>query len=103
MSDEGRAVYEITLYGAPPAGLTARFPAIRLHSAPTATTLSRRVADSADVDRLLERLGTLGITPLEVRASSRNYECRIEGRLGEVTLRSMQWAARLDEERTIMH
>jgi hypothetical protein len=39
---------------------------------------------------------------LEVRASRRHYEFRIEGRLTDSTLRSMQWAARLDQERTVM-
>ena len=95
-------VYEITLRGAPPASLTARFPAITLHSAPAATILSRRDANTADVDVLIERLQSVGITPLEVHASSRSYEFRIEGRLGEATLRSMQLAARLDQERTVM-
>ena len=95
-------MYEITLRGTPPASLTARFPAITLHSEPASTILSRRVADAAEVDELIERLRSLGITPLEVRATSRNFEFRIEGRLGESTLRSMQWTARLDQERTVM-
>ena len=96
-------MYEITLQGAPPANLTARFPAITVHSEPAATILSRRVADPAEVDELIERLRSLGITPLEVHATSRNYEFRIAGQLGESTLRSMQWTARLDQERTVMH
>ena len=95
-------VYEITLRGAPPASLTARFPAITLHSAPAATILSRRDANRADVDVLIERLQSVGITPLEVHASSRSYEFRIEGQLSRATLHSMQWAARLDQERTVM-
>lgn len=95
-------MYEITLRGTPPASLTARFPAITLYSEPASTILSRRVADAAEVDELIERLRSLGITPLEVRATSRNFEFRIEGRLGESTLRSMQWTARLDQERTVM-
>ncbi|HEX5905766.1 MAG TPA: hypothetical protein VFY56_02020 [Propionibacteriaceae bacterium] len=97
-----RAAYEITLRGAPPASLTARFPAITWHSAPAATILSRRDADPADVDLLIEHLRSVGITPLEVHASSRSHEFRIEGRLSDSTLRYMRWAARLDQERTVM-
>jgi hypothetical protein len=95
-------VYQITLLGAPPASLSARFPAITVHSEPATTILSRRVADLAEVDRLIERLRALGITPLEVHAISGSYEFRIEGQLAESTLRSMQWTARLDQERTVM-
>jgi hypothetical protein len=96
------AVYQIMLHSAPPATLTSKFPAITLYATPPTTILSRRGADLADVDRLVERLRSLGITPLEVHASSCNYEFRIEGRLGESTMRSMEWAVRLDQERTIM-
>ena len=39
------AVYEITLRGTPPAGLTARFPSMTLHSIPAVTVLVRRVVD----------------------------------------------------------
>jgi hypothetical protein len=95
-------VYEITMRGAPPVSLTARFPAITLHSAPAATILSRRDADPADVDLLIERLQSVGITPLEVHASARGCEFRIAGRLSESTVRSMDWATRLDQERTVM-
>jgi hypothetical protein len=96
------AVYEITLRGAPPAGLTARFPSIVLYVLPAVTVLSRRVVDATEVDSLIERLRSIGITPLEMHASSLDYEFRIEGRLGDSTLRSMQWAARFEEERTMM-
>ena len=96
------AVYQITLHGAPPATLTSKFPAMRLQATPPTTILSRRAADSVEVDRLMERLRSLGITPLEVHASSRNYEFRIAGRLGDSTMRYMEWAGRLDHERTIM-
>jgi hypothetical protein len=96
------AVYEITLRGAPPAGLTARFPSIVLYVLPAVTVLSRRVVDATEVDSLIERLRSIGITPLEMHASSFDYEFRIEGRLGDSTLRSMQWAARFEEERTMM-
>ena len=96
------AVYQIMRHSAPPATLTSKFPAITLYATPPTTILSRRGADLADVDRLVERLRSLGITPLEVHASSCNYEFRIEGRLGESTMRSMEWAVRLDQERTIM-
>lgn len=95
-------MYEITLRGAPPASLTARFRPISLSPVPGATILSRRVTDSAEVNELIERLRSLGITPLEVHASSDSYEFRIEGELGDSTLHYMQWAARLDQERTVM-
>jgi hypothetical protein len=95
-------VYEITLRGTPPASLAARFPSVTLYSAPPATVLSRRVVDPREIDELVEKLRSLGIAPLEVRASRRHYEFRIEGRLTDSTLRSMQWAARLDQERTVM-
>ena len=96
------AVYEITLRGTPPAGLTARFPSIVLYALPTVTVLSRRVVDATEVDSLIERLRSIGITPLEMHASSLDYEFRIEGRLGDGILRSMQWVARFEEERTMM-
>jgi hypothetical protein len=44
------AVYEITLHGAPPASLTARFPSIALSVLSVATVLSRRVVDPAEID-----------------------------------------------------
>jgi hypothetical protein len=96
------AVYEITLRGAPPAGLTARFPTTVLYLLPAATVLSRRVVDPAEIDRLIERLRSIGITPAEMHASPLEYEFRIEGRLGDSTVRSMQWAARFEEERTMI-
>ena len=95
-------MYEITTCGAPPGRRRTRFPAIMWHSAPTVTVLSRRMADATDVDWLIERLRSLGITPLEVHASSRSCEFRIEGRLSDTTLRYMQWTAHLDQERTVM-
>jgi hypothetical protein len=95
-------VYQLTTCGAPPGRLRTRFPAIMWHSAPTVTVLSRRMADATDVDWLIERLRSLGITPLEVHASSRSCEFRIEGQLSDSTLRSMQWTAHLDQERTVM-
>ena len=86
------AAYEITLYSAPPAGLTARFPSIVLYVLPAATILSRRVVDAMEVDSLIERLRAIGISPQEMHVSSLDYEFRIEGRLGDATLRSMQGA-----------
>ena len=96
------AVYEITLHGEPPAGLFARFPSTVFYVLPAATVLSRRVVDPAEIDGLIERLRSIGITPAEMHVSSLDYEIRIEGRLGDSTLRSMQWAARFEEERTMM-
>jgi hypothetical protein len=100
--EEGGAVYEITLYGAPPANLTAIFPGVTLHSEPAATILSRRVTDAAEVEGIIERLRSLGIAPLEVRASSRHCDFRIEGRLGRSVLRYLQWPFRLERERTVL-
>jgi hypothetical protein len=102
MGLRGMAVYQITLHSAPPAALTSKFPAITLHATPPTTILSRRAAELADVDRLIERLRSLGITPLEIHASSRNCEFRIEGLLGESALHYMEWGVRLDQERTII-
>jgi hypothetical protein len=102
VTEEERAVYEITLRGSPPASLTAKFPAITLQRAPTVTILSRRVTDSAELDRFIERLRCLGITPLEVHASAGNYEFRIEGQLGDTALHYLEWPARIDQERMVM-
>jgi hypothetical protein len=88
--------------GAPPLALTAEFPATTVHFAPTATTLFRRVADATEVDELAERLRSLGIAPLEVRASARGYEFRIQGRLGRSILRYLRWGSRLEPERTVV-
>jgi hypothetical protein len=96
------AVYEITLRGTPPAGLTARFPSMTLHSIPAVTVLFRRVVEPTEIDGLIERLRSIGITPLEMHASSPNYEFWIAGRLGKSTLRSMRWAARFEQERTVV-
>jgi hypothetical protein len=95
-------VYEITISGTPPAGLTARLPSITVQQVPTATILSRRVVDPEEVDELIERLRSLGITPLEVHASSGAFEFRIEGRLSESTLHSMRWAVRLEQGRSVV-
>ena len=91
------AVYEITLSRTPPAGLTARFPSVTLHSIPAVTVLYRQVVDPTEIDGLIERLRSL-----EMHASSSYYEVWIEGHLGESTLRSMRWAARFEQERTVV-
>jgi len=102
MRDQRWAIYEITLHGAPPVGLTARFPSLTLCSVPAATVLTRRMVDSAEIDELIEQLRSIGITPLEMRASSPHCEFRIAGRLGDSTVRYMRWAARFEPERTVM-
>jgi hypothetical protein len=102
MGGERLAVYEITLHGAPPAALTARFPSLRLYSIPAVTVLSRRVVDQAEIDGLIEQLRAIGITPLEMHAATPFYEFRIEGRLGDPVVRYMQWEARFEPERTVM-
>jgi hypothetical protein len=102
MGDEQWAVYEITLHGAPPAGLTARFPSLTLFSVPAATVLSRRVVDLAEIDGLIEQLRAIGITPVEMRASFPHCEVRVEGRLGDSIVRYMRWSARFEPERTVI-
>ena len=102
MRDQRWAIYEITLHGAPPVGLTARFPSLTLYSIPAATVLTRRVADPAEIDGLIEQLRSIGITPLEMRASSPHCEFRIAGQLGDSIVRYMRWAARFEPERTVM-
>jgi hypothetical protein len=95
-------VYEITLRGAPPRGVTDLFPAITMSTEPPATVLFKQTSDPAEVDELTERLRTLGITPLEVRASAGHYELRIEGQLGRSILGYLQWASRLEPERAVV-
>jgi hypothetical protein len=100
--DEQWAVYEITLHGAPPAGLTLRFPSLTLYSVPAVTVLSRRVVDLAEIDGLIEQLRAIGIAPVEMRASLPHCEVRIEGRLGNSIVRYLRWAARFEPERTVI-
>lgn len=95
-------MYEIILRGAPPRALIARLPAITVLTEPPATVLFKQISDPAEVDELTERLRTVGITPLEVRASSSHYELRIEGRLGRSILRYLQWDSRLEPERAVI-
>ena len=108
--EQSEAVYDITLRGAPPAGLVARCPPARLYAMPMTTVLSRRRVDDQQIDGLIERLRSIGITPTEVRAGSvpgnieheRYCEFRIEGRLGDSMVRYLQWAARLEPQRTVV-
>ncbi|HET8914931.1 MAG TPA: hypothetical protein VFM91_04425 [Propionibacteriaceae bacterium] len=95
-------MYEITLCGTPLASLAARFPSVALYPAPVSTVLSRSAVDSLEIDELVDKLRSLGITPREVRGSRDHYEVRIEGRLGDAVLHSLRWAARLEEEQTVM-
>ena len=76
------AAYEITLHGTPPAGLTARFPSIVLYVLPAATVLSRRVVDATEVDSLIERLRSIGITPQEMHVSSPRLRIPYRGAAG---------------------
>jgi hypothetical protein len=126
----GKAMYEITVQGAPSTDLTARFPSVTLLSTPVATILSRHVFDAAEIDDLMERLRSIGVTPLEVladpggdarttraremrdlvggdapaksRPGGAYYEFRVEGQLGESMLQYLQWPARLEEQRTVV-
>jgi hypothetical protein len=102
MHGEGWAVYEITLHDAPPANVTSRFPSLTLYVVPAVTVLSRRVVNRAEMDELFEQLRSIGITPQEMHASAPYCEFRIEGLLGDSTVRHMRWAARFEPERTVM-
>jgi hypothetical protein len=95
-------VYEIILRGTPPRALIAQLPAIAVLTEPPATVLFKHVTDLTEVDELTERLRTLGITPLEVRASAGHYELRIEGRLGRSIRGYLQWDSRLEPERAVV-
>ena len=95
-------MYEIILRGVPPRALIARLPAITVLTEPPATVLFKQISDPAEVDELTERLRTVGITPLEVRASTGHYELRIEGRLGRSILGYLQWDSRLEPERAVI-
>jgi hypothetical protein len=104
------SVYDITLRGAPPAGLLARCPTVTVYETPVTTVLSRRGVDEAEIDGLIERLRSIGITPTEVRtgsvhgnAQNKTYcEFRIEGRLGASMVRYLGWKARVEPERTVI-
>jgi hypothetical protein len=107
---QSEAVYDITLQGAPPASLVARCPAARLYVTPVTTVLSRRRVDDQQIDDLIERLRSIGITPMEVRTGSvhgkgpkKTYcEFRIEGRLGASMARYLGWKAHVEPERTVI-
>ena len=108
--DQDDAVYDITLHGAPPAGLLARCPTVTVYETPVTTVLSRRGVDEAEIDGLIERLRSIGITPMEVRTGSvhgqgpkKTYcEFRIEGRLGASMARYLGWKAHVEPERTVI-
>jgi hypothetical protein len=110
VNEQDEAVYDITLRGAPPAGLLARSPTVTVYETPVTTVLSRRGVDEAEIDGLIERLRSIGITPTEVRRGTvhrkgqiKAYcEFRIEGRLGASMVRYLRWKARVDPERTVI-
>lgn len=109
-NERDEAVYDITLRGAPPAGLLAHCPTVTVYETPVTTVLSRRGVDDADIEGLIERLRSIGITPTELRTGSvhgkaRNTaycEFRIEGRLGASMVRYLGWKARVEPERTVI-
>lgn len=109
-NEQDEAVYDITLRGAPPADLLARSPTVTVYETPVTTVLSRRGVDEAEIDGLIERLRSIGITPTEVRTGSvrrkgqnKTYcEFRIEGRLGASMVRYLKWKARVEPERTVI-
>ncbi|NPD06103.1 hypothetical protein HN031_15595 [Nocardioides sp. zg-1308] len=104
--DEQPATYEIRLQGRPPSWLRDRFGMMRTSPAPAQTVLFRRVDSPRDLDVLLSRLTSLGLTLAEVHehqpsgvpadASGRtngpcSYEVRVDGRLGESFLTFLSW------------
>ncbi len=54
----------------------------------------------AEIDGLIEQLRSIGITPVEMRASFPRLRIPYRGTAGRCDLRSMQWAARFEAERT---
>jgi hypothetical protein len=104
--DEQPATYEIRLQATPPGWLRDRFDTLRTSPAPTQTALFRRVESSHELDVLLSRLASLGLTLAEVheqrlprdpgstsadRHTPCSYEVRVDGRMGESFLTFLRW------------
>jgi len=123
---EPQATYEIRLQAAPPDSLKQHYETLRIARSRPQTVLFRRVESAAELDCLLDSLGSLGLcvaevhevplpdtmsaTPLrtEVRCTSpeeawrtpRSYEVRVDGELGPTLLRFLRWRHSLVPEQT---
>lgn len=104
--DEDPATYEIRLQARPPSWLRERFDTLRVGRAPAQTALFSRVESSQELDVLLARLSSLGLTLAEVhevklpaaredgtdsRQQPSSYEVRVDGRLGDTFLNFLRW------------
>jgi hypothetical protein len=104
--DENPATYEIRLQARPPTWLRERFGTLKMGRAPAQTALFRRVESSHELDVLLARLSSLGLTLAEVHEqhlpAARDgdadsgqqpfgYEVRVDGRLGDAFLNFLHW------------
>jgi hypothetical protein len=114
---ESPATYEISLQAAPPDSLTQHFEDMRVARSRPQTVLSRRVESQAELDCLLESLGSLGLSVAEVHEiplpstevstdqqdawrTPRKYEVRVDGELGPTLLRFLHWRHSLVPEQT---
>lgn len=70
------------------------------------TSLRRRISGPAQLDALLEKLGSLGLPLLDIHrwpptgGEEQTYEVRIDGRVGEPLLRHLSWTYAVVPERT---
>jgi hypothetical protein len=106
LMDEEPATYEIRLRASPPPWLREEFDSLRMGRAPAQTALFRRVESSEELDILLARLSSLGLTLAEVHEQQLlpgaegpsgadehpcSYEVRVDGRLGRTFLNFLRW------------
>jgi hypothetical protein len=104
--DEEPATYEIRLQTVPPRWLRDEFASLKMGRAPAQTALFRRVESSHELDALLAKVTSLGLTLAEVheqqllpgaegRSGSHehpaSYEVRVDGRLGKTFLTFLRW------------
>jgi hypothetical protein len=105
MHDEP-ATYEIRLQASPPGWLREEFGSLTMRKAPAQTALFRRVESSEELDVLLARLNSIGVTLAEVHEQHlppdvddqsgsakhpSSYEVRVDGRLGKAFLTFLRW------------
>ena len=105
MCDEP-ATYEIRLQTRPPGWLREEYESLEIRQAPAQTALYSRVESSQELDVLLDRLSSLGLTLAEVHerhvlpgvddpsgpeTHSSGYEVRVDGRLSKAFLHFLRW------------
>jgi hypothetical protein len=105
MSDEP-ATYEIRLQARPPGWLREEFGSLKVGQAPAQTALFRQVESTHELDVLLSRLNSLGLTLAEVHEQQpppgmddqsdsgkqpSGYEVRVDGRLSKAFLNFLRW------------